>query len=218
MAELVPTVPVAKLPALLLLALGERLRNVGGDATPFLKQVQQEYPADFWANLIVGYSVLLNAPAEASGYYRAALSSRPEAGGGLDTCAVGDALRLQKQPGEATRYYEKALVLDPGYARAHSNLGLVLQAQDRLPDAIDCYQKAPQFDPELCLGPPQPGTCAASCRPTGRGLRTIPACAPTRPGQRGGAGRASKRLTSVGTVAGSARRLAENARCRSTQT
>jgi serine/threonine-protein kinase len=146
LAELVRTVPVANLPVSLLLALGERLRTAGGDAAPFLKWVQQEYPADFWANLIVGNSVLQTWPAEASGYYRAALASRPEAAVGY--CAVGDALRLQKELSEAIRYYEKALVLDPGYARAHSNLGLVLQAQDRLPEAIDCYRKALQFDPD----------------------------------------------------------------------
>src|SRR5262249_40140686 len=33
------------------------------------------------------------------------------------------------------------------YARAHSNLGLTLQAQDQLDEAIDCFQRAVRLDP-----------------------------------------------------------------------
>jgi serine/threonine-protein kinase len=145
LAELARTVPVARRSVSLLLALGERLKAVGGDAPSFLKRVQKEHPADFWANLILG-NVLLRyrAPAEASGYYRAALASRP--GAAVGYCAVGDALRLQNLLAEAIDYYEKALQLDPSYARAHSNLGLAVQAQDRLDKAIDCYQRAVRLD------------------------------------------------------------------------
>jgi eukaryotic-like serine/threonine-protein kinase len=145
LAELARTVPVAKRSVSLLLALGERLKAVGGDAPAFLKRVQREHPADFWANLILGnVLVRYQTPAEATGYYRAALSSRPEAAVGY--CAVGDALRLQKVLPEAIAYYEKALHLDPNYARAHSNLGLALEAQGRQDEAIDRYQRAVGLD------------------------------------------------------------------------
>ncbi len=145
LAELARTVP-GRLPVSLLLALGERLKAVNGDAPAFLKHVQKEHPGDFWANLILGNALLRSqAPAEASGYYRAALASRPEAAVGY--CVVGDALRSQNLLAEATEYYQKALLLDPHYARAHSNLGLTLQAQSRLDEAIDYYQHAVQLDP-----------------------------------------------------------------------
>ncbi len=144
LAELARTAPMARESVSLLLALGERLKNAGGDAAPFLKRVQREYPADFWANLILANAMLQWAPLEAAGYYRAVLASRPEAAVGY--CGVGDALRLQKELGEAIEYYKKALELDPTYARAHSDLGLALEAQGRLDEAIDSYRQALHFD------------------------------------------------------------------------
>jgi serine/threonine-protein kinase len=145
LADLARTVPVEQSVSLLL-ALGERLRTTGGDAGSFLKRVQNEHPADFWVNLIVGNAVLQSAPQEAAGYYRAALAIRPAAAVGY--CALGDTLRLQNRLDEAIELYEKAIEVDPGYARAHSNLGLALQARNRLDEAIDCYRKALQFDPD----------------------------------------------------------------------
>ncbi len=146
LAELARTAPVARQPASLLLALGERLIALKGDAAPLFKRVQKEHPADFWANLILGNALLLWAPLEARGCYGAALASRPSEAVGY--CAVGDALRYEKKPDDAFDYYQKALQLDPSYARAHSNLGLVLQSKDRLDEAIDCYRKAFQLDPD----------------------------------------------------------------------
>ena len=72
LAELARAAPVARQSVSLLLALGERLRDVGGDAVPLLKQVQKEYPADFWSNLILGNAMLQWNPVEAGGHYRAA--------------------------------------------------------------------------------------------------------------------------------------------------
>jgi serine/threonine-protein kinase len=145
LTELARTVPGSQ-PVSLLLALGERLRATGGDAAPFLKRVQKEHPADFWANLIVGNAMLLWAPRDAAGYYRAALSSRP--GAAVGYCAVGDALRLQNGLDEAIDYYKKALEVDPGYARAYSNLGHTLLSQDRVDEAIENCRKAVQVDPD----------------------------------------------------------------------
>ncbi|HEV3024153.1 MAG TPA: serine/threonine-protein kinase [Pirellulales bacterium] len=146
LAELAQTAPVANESVSLLLALGERLMAAERDAAPFLMRVQREHPADFWANLIVGNAMLQWAPKEAGGYYRATLAGRP--GAAVGYCAVGDALRLQHELGEATEYFQKAIQLEPGYCRAHSNLGLVLQEQDRLDEAIACYQRALELDPD----------------------------------------------------------------------
>jgi eukaryotic-like serine/threonine-protein kinase len=146
LAAMAVTVPKEKLPVSLLLALGERLRNAGGDAVTFLKQVNEKHPADFWANLILGNAMLQGAPLEAGGYYRAALASRPAAAVGY--CVVGDALQLQNEFAEAIDYYQQALKRDPTYSRAQSNLGHALQAQGRLDEAIDYYRRALQLDPD----------------------------------------------------------------------
>ena len=49
LAELAQTAPVAGQPAPFLVALGERLHDLGGDGTGFLARVHQEHPDDFWA-------------------------------------------------------------------------------------------------------------------------------------------------------------------------
>jgi eukaryotic-like serine/threonine-protein kinase len=144
LADLARTAPVASEPVSLLLALGERLRAAGGDAAPFLRRVQNEHPADFWANLVAGNAIFRGAPQEAAGYYRAALASRPRAAVGY--CAVGDALRLQNWPDQAIEYYEKAIQLDSSYVRAYSNVGDALQDQGRFDAAIDYYRKAIELD------------------------------------------------------------------------
>jgi eukaryotic-like serine/threonine-protein kinase len=142
--ELARTAPAASEPVSLLLALGERLRATGGDAAAFLRRVQREHPADFWANLIIGNATLQLSPQEAAGYYRAALASRPQAAVGY--CAVGDTLRLQNWPDQAIDYYHKALQKDSGYVRAYSNIGDALQDQGEWDEAIDHYTKALQLD------------------------------------------------------------------------
>jgi serine/threonine-protein kinase len=146
LTELARTAPVKREAVPLLLAFGERLMALYGDAAPYLQRVQKEHPADFWANLIVGNAMVQWAPQEAAGYYRAVLASRPWAA--VSYCAVGDALRVQNRLGEATDYYRKALEHDPNYSRAHSDLGLVLQTQGRLDEAIDCQQTALRLDPD----------------------------------------------------------------------
>jgi eukaryotic-like serine/threonine-protein kinase len=147
--ELSRTVPAEGRSVSLLLALGERLTVGLRDATPLLKRVQKEHPDDFWANLILGNALLPLEPREAEAYYSAALAIRPRAAVGY--CAVGDALRLQKELAVATEYYQKALQLDAGYARAHSGLGLTLQAEGRPDEAILCYRQAIQLGPDYAL-------------------------------------------------------------------
>jgi serine/threonine-protein kinase len=144
--ELARTVPVSEQPVPLLLALGERLGAAGGDAPAFLKRVQSEHPADFWANLILGDALLKAAPAEAAGYYRAALASRPKAA--VAYTALGDALFAQQLRDEATAYYRRAVEIDPRYARGHTNLGNILKDAGRTDEAIACYRKALEVDPD----------------------------------------------------------------------
>jgi serine/threonine-protein kinase len=146
LAELARTAPIESEPMPLLLAFGERLMALHGDAAPYLQKVQKEHPTDFWANLIVGNSMVQWVPQEAAGYYRAALASRPWAPVGY--CAVADALRLQNRFEEAIEYYKKAIELDRNYSRAYSDLGLILQTQGQFDEAIHCHQTSLQIDPD----------------------------------------------------------------------
>ncbi len=144
-SQLTETVPVKGQSVSLLLALGERLRAAGGDATAFLKSVQKNHPADFWTNIVLGNALFSAAPVEAAGYYRAALSSRPEAP--VAYTALGDALRIQGKVDEANGYYRQALDIDPNYARGHTNLGNSLSDVVQTREAIACFRKAIKVDP-----------------------------------------------------------------------
>jgi serine/threonine-protein kinase len=145
LTELADNIPVAAQPVPLLLALGERIGAAGGDAPAFLKRVQKEHPADFWANLILGDALVKKLPVEAAGYYRAALASRP--GAAVGYTSLGDALTGQGLLEEAMAYYRKAVEIDPGYARGHTNIGNMLKRRGRLEEAIDCYRTALAVDP-----------------------------------------------------------------------
>jgi serine/threonine-protein kinase len=145
LAELARTVPVRGPSVSLLLALAERLGAAEGDAPAFLKRVQAEHPADFWANLILGDALLAAAPVEAGGYYRAALASRP--GAAVAYTALGDALRAQNLRDEAIGYYRLAVQIDSEYARGHTNLGNILNDMGRMDEATACYRRALEVDP-----------------------------------------------------------------------
>jgi serine/threonine-protein kinase len=146
LVELAREVPVSEQSVPLLLALGERLEAAGGDVPAFLKRVQGEHPADFWANLILGDALLGASPLEAAGYYRAALASRP--GAAVAYAAMGDAFNGQHLRDEATRYYRWAVQIDPKYARGHTNLGNILKGVGPIEDAIACYRRALEVDPD----------------------------------------------------------------------
>jgi serine/threonine protein kinase/tetratricopeptide (TPR) repeat protein len=146
LSKLTQSAPVATQSVALMLTLGEIVIAKGGDATIFLQQVQKEHPANFWANLTVGNAMCQWAPRDATGFYRAALASRPNAA--VSYCAVGDAMRLQNNFDAATQYYRKGLQLDADNARIHNNLGLTLQAQGKPDEAIGFHTTAIQLDPE----------------------------------------------------------------------
>ena len=143
--ELTHEVPLKPQPVSLLLALAERLRASGGDMPAFLKRVQNEYPADFFVNLILGDALLGPAPVEAGGYYRAALASRPEEA--VVYTSMGDVLRGQKLREEAIGYYRRAVQIDPRFARGQTNLGNILNDAGQVDQAIACYRTALEADP-----------------------------------------------------------------------
>ena len=143
--DLTRNVPLKQQPVSLLLALAERLRAAGGDMPAFLKRVQNEYPADFFVNLILGDALLGPAPVEAGGYYRAALASRPEAA--VVYTSMGDVFRGQRMRQEAIEYYRRAVEIDPHFARGQTNLGNILNDAGQSDQAIACFRAAMNADP-----------------------------------------------------------------------
>jgi tetratricopeptide (TPR) repeat protein len=58
-------------------------------------------------------------------------------------------LRDKGQLDAAIACYDKAIELDPKYAAAHTNLGIVLRDKGQLDAAIACWKKAIELDPKL---------------------------------------------------------------------
>jgi serine/threonine-protein kinase len=136
---------VAEQPVHLLAALGQRLQATGGDAPGFLRRVQREHPADFWANLALGNALKYQGSGEAIGYYRVALAIRPGAAVGYYN--LGEVLRFQGWLDEAIDYYQRALRHDPNNVWAHLNRGSLLAERGRPDEALDHFQQAVRIDP-----------------------------------------------------------------------
>jgi tetratricopeptide (TPR) repeat protein len=62
---------------------------------------------------------------------------------------LGEAVRLQGKFPEATTELREAIRLDPGFARAHAGLGLVLRALRNTQESAAAYQEAIRLDPDL---------------------------------------------------------------------
>ncbi len=146
LTELAGTALAAKASVQLLVVFGERLRDAGGDAIPFLTRVQQEHPGDFWANFILGDALWANNPGEAIRYYQAALAVRP--GAAVAHNNLGRALALNARLDEASAHFQQALRIDPTFAHAYSNLGNVLRAKGRPAEALQNYHLAVRHGPK----------------------------------------------------------------------
>jgi serine/threonine-protein kinase len=145
LAELARTAPVAAKSVPLLVAVGQRLQAVGGDAPGLLRRVQREHPDDFWANLALGNALKYRGAGEAIGYYRVALAIRP--GTVVSYYELGEVLRFQNWTDEALDYYHRALRVDPTDSWAHLNRGSLLAEKGRLNEALDHFRQAVHFDP-----------------------------------------------------------------------
>ncbi len=148
LAELAQTAPVTGQPVPFLVALGERLWDLGGDGTAFLARVCQVHLDDFWAALTLARALQEGPnPEAAAPLYRRALKLRG------NSAAVYSNLGLvpfaRRDWHEAFDHYQKALELDPKFAPAHNNLGLALKGEGNWPDAIHHFRDAVQLDPEL---------------------------------------------------------------------
>jgi serine/threonine-protein kinase len=145
LAALAETAPVAGPSVQLLLALGERWHAKGGDATGFLRRVQREHPADFWANFTLANALKYRGPGEAISYFRVALAIRP--GAAIASYDLGDVLKFQGWLDEALDYYRKALAIDPRDAKALTGLGNLLKDLGRLDEALAYFRQAVRDDP-----------------------------------------------------------------------
>jgi tetratricopeptide (TPR) repeat protein len=85
-------------------------------------------------------------PENAEAAYRGALAADGPSSIGRTKLAA--ALRYQGKTTEALAELDEALRIDPTFARAHSDRGMVLRAQRKTPEAIAAYREALRLDAE----------------------------------------------------------------------
>ena len=77
---------------------------------------------------------------------------------------LGIALGVRGRREEAVSAFEAALAIDPDYARAHNNLGAMLQLLGRVEPALLDVDILSQTSSFRCRGPAVPALRAAACR------------------------------------------------------
>jgi tetratricopeptide (TPR) repeat protein len=144
-------------PTTLVTLLAKKLGQQDGQAEPLLRTAQGRHPEDFWLNYALGESLRERKPAEAVGFYRAALATRPSVA--TVHFEVGVALLRQDQVDEAVAEFRRAIELDPKVALTHGGLGQCWLIRGRLDEAMAEYRRAIELDPKGALAHHQLGMC-----------------------------------------------------------
>ena len=144
-------------PTPLLTLLAKKLGQQDGKADPLLRAAQERRPDDFWLNYALGEALRERKPAEAVGFYRAALATRPTVA--AVHLEVGAALGRLGQGDEAIRACRKAVELEPMQDQYHYFLGMCLQDEGRLDEAVAEYRRVIELDPKWSGSHHQLGMC-----------------------------------------------------------
>jgi serine/threonine-protein kinase len=144
-------------PTPLVTLLAKKLGQKDNQAEPLLRTAQGQHPEDFWLNYALGEALREGKPAEAVGFYRAALATRPTvAAAHLE---VGLALLRLGQMDESIRSVRKAIELEPTAARHHHGLGMCWQARGELDKAMASYRRASEISPKYAAPHNNLGMC-----------------------------------------------------------
>ena len=136
-------------PTPLVALLAKKLGQKDGQAEPLLRAAQVRHPEDFWLNYGLGEALRERKPAEAVGFYRAALATRPTVAPVHMEISV--ALLRQGQVNEAILASRKAVELDPKDGRFHFYLGECLHDGGRFTEAIVEFRRSIELDPKSAL-------------------------------------------------------------------
>jgi serine/threonine-protein kinase len=144
-------------PTPLVTLLAKKLGQKDNPAELLLRAAQGRHPEDFWLNYTLGEALRESKPAEAVGFYRAALATRPAVA--EVHFQVSAALWRKGELDEAIRSSRMAIKLDPKGAPAHYQLGRCQQDRCQLDEAMAEYQRALELDPKGAPAHYQLGTC-----------------------------------------------------------
>ncbi len=134
--------PKEQMDALKAMQNAGRLDALSGQAHALL----QTYPASFFLHSILGFvHALQGRPKEAIPHFKQAATLKENAPEVY--CNLGIAYKMTEDNAAAEAALKQAIALKPEYAEAYNNLGAVYQGQNRQEEAVVCYQKSLQFNP-----------------------------------------------------------------------
>ncbi len=136
---------IAKQSPQLLVVLAARLRQSSSNTRDFITQVAMAHPIDFWVNLEAASTLHYFSPLEAMGYYRTALSLRPNIA--TVHVALGLICHQQNRPLDALEYFTRAVHLNPAEPLFHTRLGFALHVEARQDEAIAAFDEAIKLAP-----------------------------------------------------------------------
>jgi tetratricopeptide (TPR) repeat protein len=155
--RLAEDVPENQPPTPLVTLLAKKLGQKDNQAEPMLRAAQERHPDDFWLNYALGEALRESKPAEAVGFYRAALATRPTVA--TVHHEVGMALWRQGQVDEAIRACRRAIELEPTRAWYHHNLGVCWQHKGQLNEAMAEFRRTIELDPKAFESHHMLGVC-----------------------------------------------------------
>ncbi|KAK6148233.1 hypothetical protein DH2020_019145 [Rehmannia glutinosa] len=125
-----------------------------------------------WSNLGISLQ-LLEESSQAEKVYKHALSLATSQQAHAIFSNLGNFYRQLRKFESAKAMFSKALELQPGYAPAYNNLGLVFVAEGHLEEAKFCFNKASESDPFLDAAKSNIIKVASVCK-TDTSLRSCP--------------------------------------------
>jgi eukaryotic-like serine/threonine-protein kinase len=148
--ELADGADLKRLRPRILAALGYALlkANDAKASAAFLRKVHRQYPADYYVNSSLAWSVRSLEPQlwdEAIAYRRIAVAVRPQSP--MANFYLGFSLHMVGQLDEAIDYYQTTVDLDPRHAPAHDSLAYILRVRGKPAKAIDHYKTASDLLP-----------------------------------------------------------------------
>ena len=125
----------------------ERIKQLGSDPTPLLKNAQFAHPGDFWANYVLAEALSrARKNDEAIRFFQAAIGIRPEIA--LAHNNLANCLRRQNRLDEAVEELQLAVRLDPATTTVRGNLGLTLATLGRHTEALEHFEFGARARPD----------------------------------------------------------------------
>jgi serine/threonine-protein kinase len=135
-------------PGLLMIVAG-LLDHHGRDDLAFLRRAHEAHPDDFWITFNLAETIQRVDPAEAVGFYRAAIALRP--GAVAAHVNLGLALQQAGRLADARRALQRATEVEPSSAISFQNLALADLQDDDAPAAERHARRAIELDPTSAI-------------------------------------------------------------------